>query len=323
MNAEIESVLTPVFKLTRDMMKTLRQGGGGVTDSEARALVDIYYQMQDQRIRINNQVAGLERDATKTGNEAEPHDALSWLMAQFGTLEQQVAKLLTIYVEFHPMAWFFERTVGIGPILAAGLLAHIDIKKAPTAGHIWAFAGLDPTTTWEKKTKRPFNADLKKLCWKIGDSFVKTSGHTHGVYGRLYRERKAEEWRRNTAGAFSTQARAKLDSTRIGKDTDAFAWYSGACSAAKTMALLEAGKTLTVAACAAKGEAGTPMLPPAHIDMRARRYAVKMFLSHLQECWWRQEYDQDPPAPYALAQAGHAHYIAPPQGTPPARELAP
>ena len=33
--------------------------------------------------------------------------------------------------------------------------------------------------------------------------------------------------------------------------------------------------------------------------------------------------DTDPTAPYALAQAGHAHYIAPPQGYPPAQELAP
>ena len=55
------------------------------------------------------------------------------------------------------------------------------------------------------------------------------------------------------------------------------------------------------------------MLPPAHIDMRARRYAVKLFLSHLQECWYREVYDCDPPAPYAITQGGHAHYIAPPQ----------
>ena len=37
---------------------------------------------------------------------------------------------------------------GIGPVIAAGLLANIDIKQAPTVGHIWRFAGLDPTNKW-------------------------------------------------------------------------------------------------------------------------------------------------------------------------------
>ena len=47
---------------------------------------------------------------------------------------------------------------GIWPVLAAGLLAHIDIEQAPTVGHIWSFAGLDPTKKWQPKTTRPWNA---------------------------------------------------------------------------------------------------------------------------------------------------------------------
>jgi hypothetical protein len=309
MHQELESLLTPVFKLNRDMVKGLRQSGGGITDSEARYLVDVYYQMQDQRIRTNNQVKGLERDAKKAETTAEPHDALDWVKTQFATLEGEVAKLLTIYTQSHPMAWFFDQTIGIGPVLAAGLLAHIDIRKAPTAGHIYSFAGLNPERKWEKKTKRPFNAELKKLCWKIGDSFVKFSGHPDGHYGRIYRERKVSEWDRNLSGANADQARAKLETVRIGDSTDAKAWYSGQCNAEKARAILESGKTPTAAEC--KGENGTPMLPPAHIDMRARRYAVKLFLSHLQECWYRHEYACDPPAPYVIAHGGHAHYIRP------------
>jgi hypothetical protein len=44
------------------------------------------------------------------------------------------------------------------------LLARIDIVKAPTAGHIWRYAGLDPTVRWNKGEKRPWNAGLKVLC---------------------------------------------------------------------------------------------------------------------------------------------------------------
>jgi hypothetical protein len=178
MSKELESLLTPVYKLNRDMIKGMRQSGGGVTDTEARFLVDLFYSMQKQRIRTNNQSKGLDRDAKKAGNEPEPHDAINWTLTQFDTLEGQIERILRVYVEQHPMAWFFAATVGIGTgILAAGLLAHIDISKAPTAGHIWRFAGLDPTITWEKKTRRPWNATLKTLCVIPGQRVLTRRGY--------------------------------------------------------------------------------------------------------------------------------------------------
>lgn len=311
MNHELEAIITPVMKLNRDMIKALRQEGGGITDSEARFLVDLYYTMQDQRVRVNNQCKGLDRDAKKTDTDAEPHEALDWTLSQFSTLEGQVAKLLTVYTQKHPMAWFFDQTLGIGPILAAGLLAHIDIRKAPTAGHIWRFAGLDPTMKWEKKTKRPWNADLKKLCWKIGDSFVKVSSNPKDVYGAIYRKRKEYEWERNLRGENAAAAASALEAKKLGKETDAKAWYSGDCDAAKAGEILEGGKSPTAAQC--KGGTGLPMLPPAQIDMRARRYAVKMFLSHLQHRWWEETYGEAPPKPFAISILDHAHFVEPPQ----------
>lgn len=368
---DIESMLTPIHKLAQDMAKGLRQSGGGITDNEARYLVDLYYNMQSNRIAIGNQSKGLDRDAKKAGNAAEPHEAIDWTGKQFAVLEENVAKLLAIYTETHPMAWFFEHTIGIGPILAAGLLAHIDITKAPTAGHVWRFAGLDPNVQWcsrdqakaiwsetkgpsieERLTlvaerigrnpanllhmathkpdgtaiklteanaiaaiaRKPFNGPLKTLCWKIGESFTKTCNHPNGFYGRVYRERKAQEWARNLDGRLADQATRALTGKKIGKQTDAHAWYSGGCSADKARVLLESGTTPTPAACQADDDhPGTPMLPPAQIQMRSQRYAVKLFLSHLQECWWRQETGTEPPAPYVIAHGGHAHYIAPPQ----------
>jgi hypothetical protein len=384
----LNSILTPAHKLNRDMIKALRQGMGGgsgddgdnnghvggFTDSEARYLVDLYYNMQANRIAVGNQSKGLDRDARKAGNSPEPHEAIDWVGIQFSTLEESVAKMLAIYTKTHPMGWFFDQTTGIGPILAAGLLAHIDIQRAPTAGHIWRFAGLDPNVQWcsreqvkaiwsETKggdiesrliavaekvgrnpvnlihmathkpdgsevrmteanaiaaiARKPFNGQLKTLCWKIGESFTKVSNHANGFYGRVYRERKALEWNRNLDGALSDQATRNLSGKKIGKQTDAFAWYSGGCSADKARAMLEDGKTPTAAACQAdESHHGTPMLPPAHIQMRSQRYAVKLFLSHLQECWWRQETGTEPPAPWIIQHGGHAHYIRPPQVAP-------
>lgn len=312
MHEELNALLTPVHRISRDMMKALRNGGGGITDNEARFLVDLYYMQQKQRIGVNNRIKGLDRDAKAAETTAEPHEALDWTLTQTETLEKQVVKILAAYVEAHPMAWFFERTLGVGPVIAAGLLAHIDITQAPTAGHIWNFAGLNPGIKWEKGAKRPWNAQLKTLCWKLGESFIKVSGRKDAFYGQVFRDRKAYEWKGNIAGKFADQAAHKLDTTNIGKSTDAYAWYSGACSPEKAAAMLEDGKTPTVAGCRVES-GGVAMLPPDQINSRARRYAVKLFLSHLQECWYRTEYATEPPKPFATAILGHAHYIAPPQ----------
>jgi len=311
MHSELEALVTPVARLSRDLIKGMRQKGGGITSNEARFLVDLYYDMQRQRIRVNNQVKGLERDSEKSGNAAEPHEALTWTHVQFETLEQQVAQLLQVYVEVHPMAWFFEQSIGVGPIIAAGLLAHIDIRRAPTVGHIWNFAGLNPDVAWGKGEKRPWNAELKTICWKLGESFVKVSNKPGAIYGQIYANRKSDEWLKNLAGTFTDQCAAKLSGTNIGKTTDAYAWYSGAIDPSKVRSALEEGKALTIDKLEAD-DSGLPMLPPAHIHSRAKRYAVKMFLSHLHECWYRQEVGEVP-KPFAIEHLGHAHYIAPPQ----------
>jgi hypothetical protein len=265
-----EQNIEPVTRLTKD----LANASATMTAGEARFLVDSYYSMQEDRIRSNNQVRAL-------GESEEPHDVLRWLADQSETLENQIKRSLAKYVEAHPVGGWLMSVVGIGPVIAAGLLAHIDIHKAPTTGHIWRFAGLDPTMKWEKGQKRPFNAKLKVVCWKAGESFVKVSGNENALYGQFYAERKKLEMERNEALAFKAQAENILATKKIGKTTDAYAAYS-------------VGK-----------------LPPAHIHARAKRYAVKLFLAHLHDVWYRIEFKKDPPKPYVIEHLGHAHWIRP------------
>ena len=258
--------LTPVQKLKSDMKKA----SVTITENEARFLVDSYYQMQDDRIRAAGQVRSMDK---------EPHDVLTWLGEQSSVLENQVKGALDVYSLGHPIGQRIRSVDGVGPVIAAGLLAHIDITKANTAGSIWRYAGLDPTSEWKKGTKRPHNASLKTLCWKLGESFVKVSGKETAVYGHLYKDRKADELIRNENGEFADQAAAKLEKFNIGKTTDAYKAYS-------------VGK-----------------LPPAHIHARAKRYAVKMFLSHLHEAWYEHHYNKPAPVPYVFAHADHVHKI--------------
>ena len=256
--------------------KDLRTAAATLTDTEARFLVDAYYQMQDDRIRSNNQVRSIVKLETK-----EPHLILRWLAEQSDLLETSIKAALDKYSAAHPIGERMRTVKGVGPVIAAGLLAHIDIHEAETAGSIWRFAGLDPTSHWGKGKKRPFNAKLKTLTWKLGESFVKVSGKDDAFYGKLYVDRKQIEIEKNEAGDFADQAKEKLDKHKIGKTTDAYKAYS-------------IGK-----------------LPKAHIHARAKRYAVKMFLSHLHEVWYAHEIGT-PPAPYVMAHAGHVHKIEPP-----------
>jgi len=150
-----------------------------------------------------------------------------------------------------------------------------------TSGAWWRYAGLDPTLVWNKGEKRPWNAKLKTLCWKVGQSFMKFHNHPDCFYGHTYAERKLYEITRNDAGG--NAAAAAAGALRVGKTTEAYKAYV-------------AGK-----------------LPPGQIDARARRYAVKLFLSHLHETWYKAHFGKAPPLPYPIAIMGHAHIIPPPK----------
>jgi hypothetical protein len=225
-----------------------------------------------------------------------------------------------VYAQSKVMGRWLMGVYGIGPIIASGLLAHIDIRKAPTVGHIWAFAGLDPTKKWLPKTRRPWNAELRTICWKAGQSFMKFSGREKCYYGKLYLERKEYETRNNLKGELSAQASAKakyLES--ISKtSSEGYNWYVGGLTA-KDWEDYFASKTQEKETFASKrakhnkdnGINGTPMLPPAHIDARARRWTVKLFLAHLHGEWYKFHYKTDPPKPYAIEHEGHVHMIEP------------
>lgn len=258
--------LEPITRLTND----LKTAAHTLSSSEARFLVDSYYMMQEQRKRTDNQVRAL-------GESGEPNTVIHWYAEQSYALEKQVARALDAYSGSNAVGRWMRDIDGIGPIIAAGLLAYIDIHKATTAGCVWRFAGLDPTQKWEKGQKRPFNAALKTLCWKIGESFVKVKGKETDIYGKIYEQRKILEEEYNNSGQYKDQAAEYIKSFPA-----------------------HAQKAIYL-----KG-----MLPQGHLHSRAKRYAVKLFLAHLHEVWRRHE-GLDVPAPYAIAILGHAHKIEP------------
>lgn len=278
--AQIERMGAQTHKFTTNstdiellVARDLKAAAQKMTADEARYLVDLYYQIQEFRKAAGNQVRSL--------TEPEPSSLITSIFGSMEKVEGRIKRGLDYYTDTQKMGVWAKSIVGIGPVISAGLLAHIKIERCNTVGSIWRFAGLDPTCVWKKGAKRPWNAELKRLCWLIGESFVKVSGSPKSLYGREYSRRKLYEQKKNTAGELADQAKEKLDRFKIGHDTDAYKAYS------------------------------TGLLPPAHIHERAKRWTVKLFLCHYFEQAYRDHYGKEPPVIYSIAMLNHTHYIEP------------
>jgi hypothetical protein len=126
----------------------------------------------------------------------------------------------------------------------------------------------------------PYNIELKRMCYLIGESFVKVSNRG-SLYGRIYKERKALETMKNENGDYADQAAKLLSEKNYDPNTE-------------TYKFLSQGK-----------------LSPAHINRRAQRYATKIFLTHFFEACWIYTHKCEPPVIYPIAHQGHVDYIEP------------
>lgn len=238
----------------------------------ARELVAAYYNLQTNRIAFAAQARQLQ-------NTNSPSELVEYLSFNLGLMEKALKNPLETYARNSVVGSWALSQYGIGPVLSAGLMAHIDITKAPTAGSVWRYAGLDPTQKWEKGKPRPFNAELKVLCWKIGQSFMKFSGKDECFYGQLYKQDKARRVAKNEAGDYAEFAKSILE-------TKSF-------KANQTRSKLESG-----------------VLSDAQIDAQARRFAVKIFLSHYHAVAYQAHHGEPAPRPYVIAHGDHVHEIA-------------
>lgn len=336
--------LEPLKRLRKDLSVAAKT----LSDREARYLVDLYYQVQGLRIIGANQIRGqmqagephavlqwffnnaemLENSlkrALDIYSDQNPVGRWSKSICGIGPVIASglLAHLYPLMVpsEEYPnsfnTAGKILRFAGMDPTakwysredarkIVKNFMNKEDGEVAPEqvvdeiAGYLgrnpvvlrkWALQGPERGSVLSKMTedslsaaiaRRPWNAQLKVLCWKIGESFVKVKGREDDFYGKLYAQKKGEYQAKNDAGRYKEQAEQTLKEKRIGKTTEAYRWYSQG------------------------------LLPPGRIHARARRYAVKIFISHWHEIAYRVARKEEPPAPYVMAHKGHTDYIKPP-----------
>jgi hypothetical protein len=255
------------------MSKEQILSAAGLSNAAARFLVSDYYNSQDARKRCDMQLRHLGDEAA-----GELQALLQWTADANAVMENQIQRALAKYAESSPIGQWMLDIHGVGPVLSAGFLAHLDVTQTETAGGFWAFAGLAAgTQKWDRGEKRPWNAQLKQLCFHFGECIKRTSNHPDSYYGRFYRRRKELLVERNEAGAYAE--RAKVYTTK-------------SADVKKTLA---AGR-----------------LPDGNLDRQACNITAKLFLSHLHAVMYWEHYHKPPPKPFAISILGHAHEISVP-----------
>lgn len=329
---EAEAVSPDMWEGLKRLDRDMQAAAADMPRREATYLVDVYYQQQRVRLCLGGQIKAAERSG-------EPHKLLDFLFHNAKDLEADCRGCLRYFTERYRVGNWLLSLCGIGHVLAAGLLAHLDIRRAPTAGQFWRFAGLDPSIQWLGKkgaaevvaevvpprakvteghfhqaaklanrhpdnlrallkdgtltrqtltaalAKRPWSQRMRVLCaGKIGESFVKLKRHPKDFYGHLFDARKKREIAANQAGQFKQQAADALKAKRYSPSTASYEAYT-------------------------KG-----LLPGGQIHARARRWVVKLFLSHVHAVMFQDFYGRPAPAPYCFngAASGHRHLINPP-----------
>ena len=357
------SVDSSQWELLNRLDRDLRSAAEYLGPEEARFLVDMYYQMQDVRIRFRNQ-------QRQTEAHSEPNRVITWGLENIRRAENDIKRALGSFAEAYSVGRWCLSNHGIGPVISAGLLAHLDIRNTPTVGKWWRFAGLDPSRSWHGKedakqmlgqvelhsgvkkltlakaqelaalcnvnhvrlqqiwadgfakskkygalekylAARPWNAELKSLCaFKMGECFVKFQNAEACDYGHLFQARKALEVERNVPGAFSGQAANILAKQKRRDDAYATKWMKGCYTADTMLKVLELDQAKRLPYLNRnEGEpgSGVAMLAPAHIHARARRYAVKIFMSHLHHVMYVDFNGEDPPKPFIIENSDGVH----------------
>jgi hypothetical protein len=185
-------------------------------------------------------------------------------------VEKRVRRKMAPYPIFKQ--WIKKDVKGVAEVLTGGIVAGIDdIGRFETVSKLWKFCGvgLNEDGTIQKRVKGQkinFNPFLKTLCWKIGEQFVKIS--TRGYYGELllmFKERELQKAERAGKKVIPWEAIVEIAEERAKKN--------GVKMSGRKQA--EWMKEVDVSEYMSAG----------HVHARAKRAAVKIFLSHLFQVW--------------------------------------
>lgn len=167
---DFEASLTePLIRLGKDIKKAAE----GLNARNARWLVDMYYTIQQKRIRA-------EQQDKSHGEGGEPQKLISWVFLSMERFEQAMAGALDSFSMSYRVGQWMQSQTGVGKVIAAALLCHFDIRQAPTVGHWWRYCGADGSCLW------PSSDDAKSFVKSEADKLVNLSVEPEDLLGIYY-----------------------------------------------------------------------------------------------------------------------------------------
>jgi hypothetical protein len=169
------------------------------TNELLRALVDLRdRQIQKARIQFGNRI-----NAIVEGSDPSDGQQLEILRAwadRFSDLEGDLDKEIASMVSEYPIYDYITAVRGVGPMLAAKLIAMIDIERANTVSALWRYAGyavIDGVR--ERPTKGEalhYNNRLKTACYNLGTSLLRSASPYRREYdeAREYYAEHRPDW---------------------------------------------------------------------------------------------------------------------------------
>ena len=165
-------------------------------------------QFQRDRIRMTNRVTAVEDGRSERESAAVEH-----FSTRFQALEDEVTGMIAVTIRDHELWPWMQAVKGIGPGLAGAMLAPIDIERATTISALWKYAGQGVTNgerdRRRKGEKLSYNAGLKKTCYLVATSFMRSGSPYRREYdeAKVYYERQRLDW---TPGHRDMAAKRKM-----------------------------------------------------------------------------------------------------------------
>ena len=326
--------------LGKDLKKEIKSVSNA-SRQEIRCLVDNFYQIQEKRIALQGQIRAIRQEADDL--EAKTFaDILEWQLKTQLIQEKGLKDALNCICQTSEVGKWLMSIKGIGPTLAAGLLAYFDVTGIEYATHFMSYAGLnDNNRPWlgREKTEKIINEVLGHKKDISDDDLIEIANRTQ--WSVTYLNNACSKY--NEDGSLKSRSKSDLvkaaSKIPYNKDLKVLMFKIGesfvkvanrdslygklilerkayesaknetgeyAEQAARILATKKIGKDTDAYKAYSQGK-----LPKAHIQRRAVRWATKIFVSHVFDEMYRVANNKKPAEYYILGKDKHKDYIAP------------
>ena len=332
-NQDIE--LPQTYKLTTDI-KTKLYNLENISKEEVRTLTNLYYQVQDERKALIEQIRSIDNGkASKGENNNVNLLILNYTLSNISTLEAGIFDALSIVIESSELGRWLTSIIGVGPAIAAGLMSYFDIEGRNYSSQFISYAGLnDNNRPWlgrEASTKivnEVLNGEKNITDDHVYSIAAKSQWSYDYLRNKAYDYEKGKWSKDKIIKACSIIPYNKQAKMLMWKAGESFHWKmnspdslygslfneykvleiqkneSGANAEYAKTRVNTVGKGTNAYKAYAAG-----MIPDAQINARASRKVQKVFLSHVFEEMYRIRYEKVPPRFYALEHLEGAHNI--------------